>query len=701
MSVKDLTRHLMPSLVVVNTLDFAGDVESSGTGFVVDPNGIIATSLHTIPQGRMIQVRFSDGRMVAVQSVHAFDRTADLALLKIDAKDLPALPLGDSDALEQGESIVAIGHPQGQNFSVVEGVVSARRDIDQLKDMIQVAMPTEQGNSGGPIVDRQGTVFGVVAMKHAIERNLGFAVPINALKPLVEKPNPIPMERWVTIGRLNPKQWKTIHGAHWSQQAGHIHVHTAGTGFGGRSLCISQEAVPKRPYELAVWTRLDDESGAAGLAFESNGGDVHYGFYPTGGNLRLTRFEGPSVWNWSIIQTVPSDHYRPGDWNHIKVRVTDEGIQCFVNEQLVIESDDVKLKRGRVGLAKFRHTKAVFRGFQVGAEVESSSVPEELETGIREQISRLDVGSYPDPKMVDNLKSNSQAARSVLQDRAQELEREAERLRQLADWVHTKRIEEELVSELGKKEADIDLFYCALLLAKNDDPELDVPAYLKMLDAMVDELRKRVPAKTDDSKKLSALNEYLFKENGFHGSRFTSNNCYVNRVLDDREGLDITLAVVYLDLARRIGIKGLSGARTRERFMVHYQPAGENGRLIDVYDGGKMLGSGESMILLRMEEHEPETKRQIIGRILRRLMTPVSERGGEAKLAQYCELAVEVEPKLDIVRVQRALARWQSGNVDGARADLVWLLEHDSPNVNRRRVESLLRDLERVQRESP
>ena len=384
----------------------------------------------------------------------------------------------------------------------------------------------------------------------------------------------------------------------------------------------------KRPYELAVWTRLDDESGAAGLAFESNGGDVHYGFYPTGGNLRLTRFEGPSVWNWSIIQTVPSDHYRPGDWNHIKVRVTDEGIQCFVNEQLVIESDDVKLKRGRVGLAKFRHTKAVFRGFQVGAEVVSSSVPEELETGIREQISRLDVGSYPDPKMVDNLKSNSQAARSVLQDRAQELEREAERLRQLADWVHTKRIEEELVSELGKKEADIDLFYCALLLAKNDDPELDMPAYLKMLDAMVDELRKRVPAKADDSKKLSALNEYLFKENGFHGSRFTSNNCYVNRVLDDREGLDITLAVVYLDLARRIGIKGLSGARTRERFMVHYQPAGENGRLIDVYDGGKMLGSGESMILLRMEEHEPETKRQIIGRILRRLMTPVSERGG-------------------------------------------------------------------------
>jgi len=698
LSVKELTKRLMPSLVEVNTLDFAGDIESSATGFVVDPDGIIATSLHTIPQGRLIQIRFSDGRKMTVESVYAFDRPADLALLKVKETDLPAMKLGDSDALEQGEAIVAIGHPQGHTFSVVEGVVSARRDIDQ-QNMIQVAMPTEQGNSGGPITDRKGTVFGVVAMKHAFERNLGFAVPINALKPLLEKPNPIPIERWATIGRLNSKEWKTVHGARWSQHAGRIHVHTPGTGFGGRSLCISQRPVPERPYELGVWVKLDDESGAAGLAFESNGEDVHYGFYPTAGNLRLTRFEGPSVWNWTIIETVPSEYYKPGEWNYIKVRVRTDGIECFVNDQPVIQSEDVKLKNGKVGLAKFRHTKAVLRGFQIARKLPPISVSEKLAKKIRNEIDSLDEKAYPDPKIVDILKDHGSATRSVLQDRAEELNRKAERLRQLADWVHTKRVEEQLVSELGKAEDKIDLFYCALLLAKNDDPNLDVAAYRELLDTMAEELHERVSGNADQPARIKALNQYLFQENGFHGSRGiaynSQNNSYVNRVMDDREGQPITLSVVYLELAKRIGIKGLSGASIPGHFMVHYQPKGKTGRLIDVYEGGQLLAAGESRLRMGFEEHRSATKREIVARIIHNLINSVSESDGAVKLAQYYELVVEVEPSSDFARVRRALARWQAGNTDGARADLIWLLEHDSPNVNRRRVESLLRDLDR------
>ncbi len=699
-SVKELTKRLMPSLVVVHTLDYAGEVESSGTGFVVASNGVIATSLHAIPQGRTIEVSFSDGRKLGVESVYAFDRPADLALLRVAAKDLPVLPLGDSDALEQGESIVAIGHPRGHTFSVVEGVVSARRDLT-LKNMIQLAMPTEQGNSGGPIVDRRGTVYGVVAMKHAFERNLGFAVPINALKPLLAKPNPIPMKRWATIGRLSPKEWKSVFGSRWNQHAGRIYVRTEGTGFGGRSLCISEKKVPQRPYELAVWVKLEDESGAAGLAFESDGKDVHYGFYPTGGNLRLTRFDGPSVWSWTIIETVPSAHYHPGEWNHLKVRVAEDGIECFVNEQPVIRSSDVKLRDGKVGLAKFRDTKAVFRGFQVARNVPSTAFPPEVTGSIREQIDDLAAGAHPEAALIAGLKEHPGATRSVLHDRAEELEKEAEKLRQLAGWVHTKGVEDRLLRELGKKEDQIDLFYCALLLSQNDDPELDIEAYRSLLDTMAEEMHERIPANAGNSQRLEILNNYLFQENGFHGSRGSQyagrDNSYVNRVLDDREGQPITLSVVYLELARRIGVKGLSGAGLRGHFMVHYQVADKESRLIDVYEGGTQLGVEETRIRLGFENHTPATKRGIIARILRNLIngSPAAEEPDDS-VARYYELIVEVEPAADFDRVRRALARWQSGNLEGAKNDLIWLLEHDSAQVNKRRVQDLLMDLERA-----
>lgn len=701
-SVKALSKRLMPSLVMVSTLDHAGDVETSGTGFVVDSSGIVATSLHTIPQGRDIRVSFSDGKERWVESVYAFDRPSDLALLKIAATNLTALPLGDSDELEQGEAIMAIGHPRGHTFSVVEGVVSARRDFDGFKDLIQVAMPTEQGNSGGPIVDRNGTVFGVVAMKHVYERNLGFAMPINALKPLLEKPNPIPIKRWATIGRLNDREWRTVYGARWSQHAGRIYVQSPGDSFGGRSLCISQREVPARPYEVGVWVKLDDESGAAGLAFESDGEANHYGFYPTGGNLRLTRFEGPSVWSWTILNTFPSSHYRHGDWNHLKVRVALKGIECYVNEELVYESDDIKLKNGKVGLAKFRHTKAVFRGFQVGRKIDSTGVSDSLAKSIRGELDEFKEGVFPARKLIDGLKQHGAASRTVLYDRAKELELEAARLRQLADLVHTRSVGDELVGELSKPEKEIDLFYCALLLSKNDDTNLDVSAYRQMLDVMAEEILDRLPEKASNAAKLEILNEYLFKENGFHGSRgieyYSRKNSYMNQVLDNRQGQPITLSVLYLELARRVGIKGLSGANVDRHFMVHYLPEGKPNRLIDVFENGAVLSHAESRIRLAFEEPEPARKREIIARILRNLIaaTPVEE---EDRTARYFELIVEVLPESSMDRVGRASSRWQSGDIDGAKEDLVWLLEHDARGVDKRKIRSLLLDIERADRD--
>src|SRR5262249_60273793 len=108
-------------------------------------------------------------------------------------------------------------------------------------------------------------VKGTLTLKAALTPNLGFAMPVNLLQSLIDHPNPVPMARWLTLGALDPREWTPLWGARWSQKAGRIAVEGAGDGFGGRSICLSQQPVPDRPFELAVSVKLEDESGAARL----------------------------------------------------------------------------------------------------------------------------------------------------------------------------------------------------------------------------------------------------------------------------------------------------------------------------------------------------------------------------------------------------------------------------------------------------
>src|SRR5207302_2996986 len=117
------------------------------------------------------------------------------------AKGLVPLSLGDDARLRDGQAVVALGNPRGLKHSVVAGVVSGRRNF-QGRSMIQVAIPIEPGNSGGPLLDRAGRVVGVMTIKSLVTANLGFAMPSSALAPLLRKPNPVAMSAWLTIGAL-------------------------------------------------------------------------------------------------------------------------------------------------------------------------------------------------------------------------------------------------------------------------------------------------------------------------------------------------------------------------------------------------------------------------------------------------------------------------------------------------------------------
>lgn len=602
-SIEALTARARDSVVVISHFGRQGKEEGLGAGFVISSNGLVATALHVIGEARPVSVRLANGKEYDATEIHAWDRKLDLAIIRLEAKGLSPLPLGDSDDLKQGASVIAIGNPLGLEHSVVQGVVSARRDFE-FGEMIQLAIPIEAGNSGGPLLDLEGRVHGILTMKSSLSRNLGFAVPVNALKALLDRPNPVPITQWLTLGSLNRRQWTPLFDARWRQKNGQIHVEGMGKGFGGRSLCLSEAATPKAPFELGVAVRLDDESGAAGLVFGSDGGDKHFGFYPTAGQLRLTHFQGPNVFSWTILETLPSEHYRPGDWNHIKVRVEDDKLFCYVNEHLLIEAANVDIPEGKVGLAKFRDTRAAFKHFEVGLSV---SPPAEEGNSLARQ--------------------------------AEQLEQEAARLRRLASAQHRTNVQNELVRTLSDPEEKIDLFHAALLLAKLDDPEVDVAFYRRQLNSMADDLRAQLQK---DTPAIDTLIKYLFTDNGFHGSRtdyYARANSHMNDVMDDREGLPIMLAVLFLELARRIDLPDVTAVAAPGHFMVKYKD-----QLIDVFNGGERISHNEAEQIIGAPLLDiylkPPTKREIILRMLRNLQNS----GSLADAARYRPLIEALSP---------------------------------------------------------
>ena len=144
---KNLATLIKPSVVVIESVDRNGYEGGRGTGFVVREDGVIATNFHVIGEHRDFSIRFTDGRTFRPRSILAIDRNRDLALIKIDAKDLPVLQLGNSKELIPGQAILSIGNPLGYEHSVSRGVVAAIRELEfgDGRPMVQVAITDRAG----------------------------------------------------------------------------------------------------------------------------------------------------------------------------------------------------------------------------------------------------------------------------------------------------------------------------------------------------------------------------------------------------------------------------------------------------------------------------------------------------------------------------------------------------------------------------
>ena len=192
----------------------------------------------------------------------------------------------------------------------------------------------------------------------------------------------------------------------------------------------------------------------------------------------------------------------------------------------------------------------------------------------------------------------------------------------------------------------------------------------------------------------------MFEENGFHGSRsdyYNRANSYLNEVIDDREGLPISLSILFIELGRKAGIK-VEGIGVPRHFIVRHQPGKGEAALIDVFDNCKRINlkdaSRLSGVTLSPGSLVPSSRRGILERLLRNLVNVSTMERDVQSLLRYLDILLLIRKDAAHERWQRAVLRSRTGQPAAAAKDLDWLIEHHPEGIDMNSVESLRRTLQ-------
>lgn len=192
----NLEREL--SMIEVSSNDFSGIIQDSiksvvsvltdkgqGSGAIISKNGEIITNFHVIQSAKVIKVVDHDNVIHNIEII-GFDIEKDIAVLKILTNEtFEYLDFADSDDIKIGQSVVALGNPLGLDFTATQGIISARRKASDGNEYIQIDVAINPGNSGGPIIDANGEIVGIANWKISGAEGVGFAIPSNVAKEVV------------------------------------------------------------------------------------------------------------------------------------------------------------------------------------------------------------------------------------------------------------------------------------------------------------------------------------------------------------------------------------------------------------------------------------------------------------------------------------------------------------------------------------
>ena len=176
--LKALAKKARPAVMLLVVSDAAGKEIATGTGFLVSSDGKLITNHHVIENAASAVAKAENGGLFPVEGVLADDPKNDLVLLKLTGKDLPFLPLGNSDKIEVGTRIAVIGSPLGLEGTLSEGIVSAVRELIGNIKVLQVTAAISAGSSGSPVMSAKGDVVGIASALLRGGQALNFAVPV-------------------------------------------------------------------------------------------------------------------------------------------------------------------------------------------------------------------------------------------------------------------------------------------------------------------------------------------------------------------------------------------------------------------------------------------------------------------------------------------------------------------------------------------
>lgn len=190
-SLEELAERVTQAVVLIDVRT-ASDTRQ-GSGFLIDPSGIILTNYHVIRDARVARVKLASGDVYDHVSILAQDERRDIAVIRIAAFQMPTLPLGNSDDVRIGTPVVLVGSPLGLDNTVSTGIVSGRRQEPEGFQLLQITAPASPGSSGGAVLSAEGDVIGIAASQLPSGQNLNFAVPINYARGMLQSLGDVPV----------------------------------------------------------------------------------------------------------------------------------------------------------------------------------------------------------------------------------------------------------------------------------------------------------------------------------------------------------------------------------------------------------------------------------------------------------------------------------------------------------------------------
>ncbi len=186
-NLPSIIKRIEPSVVVILTYDKEGKALGQGSGFFINQNGDVITNRHVIQGANRAEVKTTGGKVYPVKNVIAEDKEGDIVRISVDIPEKAVKPLPVSASIPKvGEKIIVIGCPLGLERTVSDGIVSAVREIQSFRNIIQITAPISEGSSGSPVVNMKGEVVGIATFIMVKGQNLNFAIPgerVSRLKP--------------------------------------------------------------------------------------------------------------------------------------------------------------------------------------------------------------------------------------------------------------------------------------------------------------------------------------------------------------------------------------------------------------------------------------------------------------------------------------------------------------------------------------